>query len=436
MSKDSDKRLDDVQDKAGISKVNTTGIDLTMFNRSASLFKSLEDIKKRIGYADLVVNSGAAALLKNLEEAKKRINYVDLAVNSGAAAMLKNLENLNTRVGYADLAGKSGAAAMMKNLEDAKKRAGFVDLAGINSSAAMLKNLEEIRKKTWFSGLTEINGASEIIKNLENISRKAGFSDISRFDSIKGMLNETESLRNLYANNQELSNITKRRLTESCDLLREAYDKGRKVNEANDYLMSERSLNAQSIYETMEIGLAAIQGSFPTRHSEKEEQTAKKSIEDTDKGKNCTEQLHDAFLDKLKGFHPIIQVIIYVIMVKIVSAAALEFASGKVLLELNQAEAYVISLITDRPITRTDIIRENSEVDWNILNSFRFITGENVRLHVTPTVNSEVVEMIGKNTIVAVLGKKGRQWLFVQVQSGDELVTGWITRTYTKPLKN
>ncbi|ECZ5819607.1 SH3 domain-containing protein, partial [Salmonella enterica] len=52
-----------------------------------------------------------------------------------------------------------------------------------------------------------------------------------------------------------------------------------------------------------------------------------------------------------------------------------------------------------------------------------------------PSMKSEVIETIGKNTVVAILDKSDRQWLYVQVQSGDELITGWITRTYTKPIK-
>ncbi|EIH7570930.1 SH3 domain-containing protein, partial [Escherichia coli] len=81
------------------------------------------------------------------------------------------------------------------------------------------------------------------------------------------------------------------------------------------------------------------------------------------------------------------------------------------------------------------LIKENTEIKWEDLNGFRFITGDNVRLHVSPSLNSEVIECIGKNTIVAILDKKDRQWLYVQVKSGDEFITGWITRTYTSLLR-
>ncbi|EFD9191519.1 SH3 domain-containing protein, partial [Escherichia coli] len=107
----------------------------------------------------------------------------------------------------------------------------------------------------------------------------------------------------------------------------------------------------------------------------------------------------------------------------------------QILSQIHKTESYSVSLYEDAPISKQKLIKENTEIKWEDLNGFRFITGDNVRLHVSPSLNSEVIECIGKNTIVAILDKKDRQWLYVQVKSGDEFITGWITRTYTKPLK-
>ncbi|WXP55110.1 SH3 domain-containing protein (plasmid) [Escherichia coli] len=115
--------------------------------------------------------------------------------------------------------------------------------------------------------------------------------------------------------------------------------------------------------------------------------------------------------------------------------AFIDYGKEKTLLGIHKAESYFISLFEDKPISKQQLIKENKEISWEDLNGFRFITGDNVRLHVSPSLNSEVIECIGKNTIVAILDKKDCQWLYVQVKSGDEFITGWITRTYTKPLK-
>ncbi|HGC0752743.1 TPA: SH3 domain-containing protein, partial [Escherichia coli] len=108
----------------------------------------------------------------------------------------------------------------------------------------------------------------------------------------------------------------------------------------------------------------------------------------------------------------------------------------KVLIGIHGLESYAFSLVNDKPITKHEIVNSSLDIEWNALSKFRVITGNNVRLRTSPSMNSEVIEHIGKNTIVAVLESKERQWLLVQVQSGDELITGWITRTYTKPIKD
>ncbi|MNZ70174.1 Bacterial SH3 domain protein [compost metagenome] len=56
-------------------------------------------------------------------------------------------------------------------------------------------------------------------------------------------------------------------------------------------------------------------------------------------------------------------------------------------------------------------------------------------LRMSPSMNSEIIEKLDKNTIVAVIGKKDRQWIYVQVKSGNDILLGWVNRTYTKPLK-
>ncbi|CAC9217591.1 SH3 domain-containing protein [Citrobacter werkmanii] len=107
----------------------------------------------------------------------------------------------------------------------------------------------------------------------------------------------------------------------------------------------------------------------------------------------------------------------------------------KVLIGIHGLESYAFSLVNDKSITKHEIVNSSLDIEWDALSKFRVITGNNVRLRTSPSMNSEVIEHIGKNTVVAVLESKERQWLLVQVQSGDELITGWITRTYTKPIK-
>lgn len=182
------------------------------------------------------------------------------------------------------------------------------------------------------------------------------------------------------------------------------------------------------LHQVMEQGLSSIaqayaEGATETSHTKSNVQN---------KGLN---KYSSKFVDSFKELPYPLQWLLMVIFSQVVFSAFIDYGKEKTLLGIHKAESYVISLFEDKPISKQQIIKENKEISWEELNGFRFITGENVRLHVSPSINSEVIECIGKNTIVAVLDKKDRQWLFVQVKSGDEFITGWITRTYTKPLK-
>lgn len=130
-----------------------------------------------------------------------------------------------------------------------------------------------------------------------------------------------------------------------------------------------------------------------------------------------------------------LQIILIVLIVKILGGALEDYAKEKILHKIHQAESYILSPTENKPLTKTDIIKSDADIDWEHLNHFRFITGDNVMLRMSPSMNSEIIEKLDKNTIVAVIGKKDRQWIYVQVKSGNDILLGWVNRTYTKPLK-
>lgn len=195
--------------------------------------------------------------------------------------------------------------------------------------------------------------------------------------------------------------------------------------------------NSHLMTETMKLWLESLEKSFADGLSGKSQAAEKSETESTSKqNKQSKTNLNDKFASSFKALPFPAQAFLLWLFSQILLASFNNYLQEKTLNQINKVEAYVISLINNKPISKTDIIKENKDIDWGNLNNFRFITGDNVRLRATPSMNSEVIENIGKNTIVAVLGKEGRQWLFVQVQSGDETITGWVTRTYTKPLKS
>lgn len=190
--------------------------------------------------------------------------------------------------------------------------------------------------------------------------------------------------------------------------------------------------NNPSLSYIMELGISSVAKAYNEGVLETNDEAVTKS----DTSSVSTENNDYAkFLNLFKALPQPIQFIIYTILSQIFLGAFIDYGKAKVLVEIYRAETYIQSIFENKPVTRTNILKENKNIDWNSLNDFRIITGENIRLREKPSMKSGVIETIGKNTVVAILDKSGRQWLYVQVQSGDELITGWITRTYTKPIK-
>lgn len=194
--------------------------------------------------------------------------------------------------------------------------------------------------------------------------------------------------------------------------------------QVNQYIEKKTPL----FHKTMEQGLASIAQNYVDSSVEQ------KSTQSADQNKGLN-KLSSTFIDSFKALPSPVQTFLLWILCQVFLGAITDYAKEKTLSQIYGMESYILSLNEDKPISKQKLTQENKDIQWEDLNNFRAITGDNVRLHVSPSLNSEVIECIGKNTIVAILDKKDRQWLFVQVKSGDEFITGWITRTYTKPLK-
>ncbi|MGG6945488.1 UNVERIFIED_CONTAM: SH3 domain-containing protein [Pseudomonas aeruginosa] len=63
---------------------------------------------------------------------------------------------------------------------------------------------------------------------------------------------------------------------------------------------------------------------------------------------------------------------------------------------------------------------------------FRIVTGSDVRLRVAPGMKSEVLLHLPKESIVVVLGKEDRTWLFVSYEHQGYMIDGYVSTTYLK----
>ncbi|MBQ5149543.1 SH3 domain-containing protein, partial [Citrobacter freundii] len=278
--------------------------------------------------------------------------------------------------------------------------------------------------------------ASTLHEQMKELYEKANSGHMVRkqFDGIQKQIDLSSLVLKQFNENQELLG-----LYSAGTLLKDFQKQAGLFNSVNPLIKNESALsdyfknNHSSLTSIVELGLSSVAKAYTAGFLKTTDLSISKP-DDISKSLSDNSD-YSTFINLFKTLPQPVQTVIYIILTQIIFGAFIDYGKSKVLIGINKIETYVESLFENKPITRTEILGVNKDIDWTSLNDFRIITGENIRLRTKPSMKSEVVEVIGKNTVVAILDKKDRQWLYVQVKSGDELITGWITRTYTKPIK-
>lgn len=413
-------------------------------DRRGSLSKTLEEYHQQNSLS-AIVRKHSEELQKNQTEKNEKIRkqLIEMQKQGSFGSLYKQIENIQKQAGF--------GGSLHKQMEDIQKKAGFSGLLeGIHKQASFGGVLEGLQKQANFGGI------------LEGIHKQASFSgllhkqpsiawDLSRqtkelfqqynlgsmvskqFEQMRKQLIFGSQLRSQFDEAQKLSGLNSAGSLLK-DLQRQSglFDSTNSLKQSNNIFHAYAKENNASLSYIMELGMSSVAKAYSEGVLDAQNEAVTQADSSLSPSSNND---YAKFLNLFKALPQPIQFIIYTILTQIFLGALIDYGKGKVLIEINRAEKYFESIIDKKPVTRTDILKVNKNIDWNSLNDFRIITGENVRLREKPSMKSEVIETIGKNTVVAILDKRGRQWLYVQVQSGDELITGWITRTYTKPIK-
>ncbi len=409
-----------------------------------SLSKTLEEYHQQNSLSE-IVRKHSEELQKNQTEKNEKIRkqLFEMQKQGSFGSLYKQIENIQKQAGF--------GGSLHKQMEDIQKKAGFSGLLeGIHKQASFGGVLEGLQKQANFGGV------------LEGIHKQASFSgllhkqpsiawDLSRqtkelfqqynlgsmvskqFEQMRKQLIFGSQLRSQFDEAQKLSGLNSAGSLLK-DLQRQSglFDSTNSLKQFNNIFHAYAKENNASLSYIMELGMSSVAKAYSEGVLDAQNEAVTQSDSSLSPSSNND---YANFLNLFKTLPQPIQFIIYTILTQIFLGALIDYGKGKVLIEINRVEKYFESIIDKKPVTRTDILKENKNIDWDSLNNFRIITGENVRLREKPSMKSEVIETIGKNTVVAILDKSGRQWLYVQMQSGDELITGWITRTYTKPIK-
>ncbi|ENT6811037.1 SH3 domain-containing protein [Enterobacter kobei] len=183
--------------------------------------------------------------------------------------------------------------------------------------------------------------------------------------------------------------------------------------------------------ETLEFGVASMEAELLTMqsasHISKDQVSRSLDIND---GKDA----HSLLLSRFAALPRWMQNLVLWALWSVIFGAFTDYGKEKVLIMIHEAESYATSLLKGKALTRTEIQSENKDIDWNQLNQFRIITGENINLRKSPSMKGDILETLNKNTIVLVLDKEGRQWVYVKTYSQGKTITGWVNRSFTKQL--
>ena len=79
--------------------------------------------------------------------------------------------------------------------------------------------------------------------------------------------------------------------------------------------------------------------------------------------------------------------------------------------------------------------KSDGALNKNILINYRAITANNLRVREESSMKSKVITTLPLGTLVEVLDKSNRTWLFIEVELGNELYRGYINRKYTTSFK-
>ena len=95
--------------------------------------------------------------------------------------------------------------------------------------------------------------------------------------------------------------------------------------------------------------------------------------------------------------------------------------------ELRMALESVSTSSEVRSFTRNAKIK----FDRVALASFRVTTANSLKLRKSPNMSAETIDFLPLGTLVEVIERSNRSWLFVEVEMDGEFIQGWVSRKYT-----
>ena len=280
-------------------------------------------------------------------------------------------------------------------------------------------SLVEITKHN--SSLSNLIKPNSILGDIAK--RNSSLSNLMKPNSMLGdIAKHNSSLSNLMKSNSMLGDITKHNssLSNSIKSITDVIGELEPFSDPIQKIISNFDLNIDS--EIAEISSLIYYSDFEAIEAVviRESEEIKKHIKDLEVNKKTTNRIllsiillkfiYDLFTNNLSNY-------VYDNFIKELFA------------QKNTSNPTTIHEV--RSFTRSN----TSRLDYELLKNFRMTTADALNLRKTPKMSSEIITTLPIATIVEIIDKSDRSWLYVAVEIDGEIIEGWVSRRYTAYFK-
>jgi len=104
---------------------------------------------------------------------------------------------------------------------------------------------------------------------------------------------------------------------------------------------------------------------------------------------------------------------------------------------MNTATEAKVELKSISSPTEVRSFARNAKIKFDrvALAAFRVTTANSLKLRKSPNMSAETINYLPLGTLIEVIDKSNRSWLFVEVELDGEFTQGWVSRKYTSYFK-
>ncbi len=420
---------------------------LTMFE-SMKPYTSIAQKFKELMPSSSAINALRASQLTMLESMKPYTSiaerYKDLMpsntmVNALRASQLTMLESMKPYTSIAERYKDLMPSNTMVNALRASQLAMLESMKPYTSIAEKFKevmpsssaiNVLRASQLTMLESMKPYTSIAEKFKELmpsSSVINALRASQLATFESMKPYTSIVEKYKDLMPSSMATSDLVRSWVLGKNELIsiKELY------KSAGSYLDSINSDDLMSIVDIANRYTNTAEGAaYIAQNNDKIREFEPDAIVKFEEFKN-----KNVYVQKFRELPLQYQLIIIYFVFNIFAPIVNDLIKTKVLDVFNEAGNFIVSSLPVNAFTKELITYKDETIDWDVLKDFRIITADNVRLRDNPSMKGEVIETLEKYSVVAVLDRSNRKWIYVKVSIGNEQICGWVNRSYTKPLK-